>query len=133
MNGLFSSVEVGRSKGGWGFYFLLRKKAPPTDRPFPFKTRRRFAPPKTRHFVSRMKFRRHRTLRMRCEAQAQASSRRMKGPFELNTGKLNFVSVAPWQAGRFITQMTAPPQGGFQRDAALFDERDHVIRIPRQV
>ena len=68
---------------------------------------------------------------MRCEAQAQASSRRMKGPFELNTGKLNFVSVAPWQAGRFITQMTAPSQGCFQRDAALFDERDHVIRIPR--
>ena len=68
---------------------------------------------------------------MRCEAQAQASSRRMKGTFELNTGKLNFVSVAPWQVGRFITQMAAPSQECLQRDAALFDERDHLISIPR--
>src|SRR5260370_31023790 len=78
-----------------------------------------------------MKIRRCRSLRMRCEAQAQPSSRGMQSVFELHTGKPDFVSISPRQTRRLIAQVPDPSQRCLQREASLLKKRDYVIGIPR--
>jgi len=71
------------------------------------------------HFVTRMKIRRRRSLRMRREAQAQPASRRVQRVFELDAGKLDFVTITPRQDRWLIGKMAVPPQRRLQGDASL--------------
>jgi len=68
---------------------------------------------------------------MRREAQAQAASRRVQRVFELDAGKLDFVSVTPWQARWLIAKVAVPSQRRPYWESPLLRQRDDVVRMPR--
>src|SRR4029077_15807270 len=55
----------------------------------------------------------------------------MQSLFEFDTGKLDFISITPWQTCRLIAKVAVPSQRRFQWQASLLEERDHVIGVPR--
>jgi len=55
----------------------------------------------------------------------------MQRLFELDPGKLDFVSITPWQPRLLIATVAVPPQRRLQWEASLLHERNHLLRIPR--
>jgi hypothetical protein len=53
----------------------------------------------------------------------------MQHLFELDTGKFNLVSIAPWQARWLIAKAAVPSQRCLQRETSLLQERDNVVRL----
>src|SRR5579859_6967687 len=68
---------------------------------------------------------------MRCEAHTQATLCRKSCALKLDSGQINFKTVAPGQFCRFVAQAAAPAQRGLDREASLLQKRSNVIRWPR--
>jgi hypothetical protein len=119
------------SESGHKIDILLRKICAPVERAFIPENLRALYFRHDSYFISRMNVGRLRNVGKRRETQAQPASQGMQGLFEFHTGKLDFVSITPWQTCRLIAQVAVPSQRRFQWEASLLKERDHVIRIPR--